>query len=217
MSTRQQIPQDLWHMEARKLKNKEMQIVICPGVHDVGLTAAFLAEMGDALATAIVYPTDRYPPYSPQHLLNFLCGALFSSNSTAAAAIASATVHAPLCFISFSAGTVGAIGAARQWQRLGGQVAALVAIDGWGVPLYGDFPICRISHDFFTHWSSAALGSGESGFYADPPIAHLNLWRSPQTVQGWWVRSQKGDRIATTAAQFLLTWLSDYGELRECC
>ncbi|NJK53546.1 MAG: hypothetical protein HC936_13370 [Leptolyngbyaceae cyanobacterium SU_3_3] len=60
-------------------------------------------------------------------------------------------------------------------------------MDGWGVPLGGDFPIYRVSHDRFTHWSSAWWVAGLDSFYADPAVAHLDLWRSPQTVQGRWV------------------------------
>ena len=194
-----------------------MKVVICPGAHDGSLTADFLAEMGAHLSDPIVYPTDRYPVYSPQHLLDFLDSTLSIDGSAS-----------PLFFIGFSAGAVSAIGAARQWQRRRRQVAALVAIDGWGVPLYGDFPIYRISHDWFTHWSSAVLGTGKDSFYADPAVAHLDLWRSPQTAQGWWVQAPGGDRAATptatqpatrtatrtatTAARFLLTCLRYHGE-----
>ena len=184
-----------------------MKIVICPGMHEIQMTTAFLAELGDRLPEPIIYSTDRNPPYSPQHLLDFLY-----KNLPAFGVASTDLFQTPLFWIGFSAGVVGAIGAARQWQRLGGRVAALVAIDGWGVPLYGDFPIYRISHDAFTHWSSAILGSGEDSFYADPPVAHLDLWRSPQTAQGWWVRSAGGDRTATTAAEFLLNWLSYHRE-----
>jgi len=44
-----------------------------------------------------------------------------------------------------------------------------------GVPLVGNFPIHRLSHDYFTHWSSAVLGSGNDSFYADPPVEHLEM------------------------------------------
>ncbi len=53
------------------------------------------------------------------------------------------------------------------------------------MPLLANFPIYRISHDRFTHWSSSILGEGESGFYADPEVEHLDLWRSPHTCRGW--------------------------------
>lgn len=142
----------------------------------------------------------------------------------------------PLAFVSFSAGVVGAIGAAWMWQFLGGTVKAFIAFDGWGVPLWGSFPIHRFSHDEFTHWSSALLGAGSDSFYADPPVAHLDLWAKPQIAQGWWIQSQVADgesqsdspithypthdvavsqaaRSPVTATQFLTMLLERYGEL----
>ena len=53
------------------------------------------------------------------------------------------------------------------------------------MPLTGNFPIYRVSHDYFTHWSSGLLGAGYKGFYADPEVEHLDLWRSPANVYGW--------------------------------
>jgi len=47
---------------------------------------------------------------------------------------------------------------------IGGHVKAFVLLDGWGVPLVGNFPIHRLSHDYFTQ-SSAVLGSGNDSFY----------------------------------------------------
>lgn len=112
--------------------------------------------------------------------------------------------------ICFSAGVVGGIGAAWAWQQSGGKIKALIALDGWGVPLYGNFPIHRLSRDRFTHWSSQLLGAGADSFYADPPVEHLDLWRSPHTAQGWWVRPERQQRL--TAAMFLNLLLELYGE-----
>lgn len=92
---------------------------------------------------------------------------------------------ASLLFIGFSAGVVGAVYAARFWQARGGAIAALWAWDGWGMPLAELFPTVRISHDHFTHWSSAFLGAGDRQFWADPPVTHLELWQKPHCVQGW--------------------------------
>ena len=50
-------------------------------------------------------------------------------------------------FIAFSAGVVAAVTAAMQWQGEGGKIKGLIAFDGWGVPLLGDFPVYRVSHD----------------------------------------------------------------------
>jgi hypothetical protein len=125
-------------------------------------------------------------------------------------------LESPVIFISFSAGVVGAIAAAWQWQLLGGDVKAFIAIDGWGVPLSGKFPIHRLSHDYFTHWSSSLLGSGQDNFYAEPAVDHLTMWRSPQSVQGWWVDSSQGEittpKTRLTAAEFLHLLLKHYEE-----
>ncbi|WP_421656938.1 hypothetical protein [Leptothermofonsia sp. ETS-13] len=111
-------------------------------------------------------------------------------------------------FIGFSAGVAGAIGAAWGWQWWGGKVKALIALDGWGVPLVGNFPIHRVSHDYFTHWSSALLGAGEDSFYAEPGVEHLDLWRSPHTASGWHLTAGSSHSpIRTTAARFIMTFV----------
>jgi hypothetical protein len=155
-----------------------MKVVICPGIHSAELTEGFVSGLHDSIQPhdRVIFPTEKSPAYSPLHVLELL-------NSPT-----------PYLFIAFSAGVVGAIGAARLWQKQGGTVKALIALDGWGVPLEANFPIHRVSHDFFTHWSSRLLGKGLDSFYADPAVAHLDLWRSPQTVSGCWIKSvpQKG-------------------------
>ena len=193
-----------------------MSVVICPGIHDLELTLSFLAELrreagkqsqsSDVLNSPIrdllIFPAQDYPAFSAFHILHFLRDRSNVSLS-------------PLLFISFSAGGVGAIGAAWGWQILGGRVKAVIAIDGWGVPLSGSFPLHRLSHDGFTHWSSSLLGSGEDSFYADPSVEHLDLWRKPQTAQGWHT-SDSGvgalRRSRLTAAQFLTMLLERYKE-----
>lgn len=90
----------------------------------------------------------------------------------------------PIIFIGFSAGVVGAIIAGNLWEKNGGKVKALLAFDGWGVPLIADFPCYRISHDYFTHLTY--LGGEKNAFYASPSVSHLQLWRSPENVQGCW-------------------------------
>ncbi|MBD2258925.1 hypothetical protein [Pseudanabaena sp. FACHB-2040] len=96
-----------------------------------------------------------------------------------------------LFFLSFSAGCLGAVAAARHWYALGGSVGALFAVDGWGVALAEPFPVYRLSHDRFTHETSALLGSQHTDFYADPPVSHLDLWRSPHEALGWQVVGKK--------------------------
>jgi hypothetical protein len=144
----------------------------------------------------LIFPTRDYPPYEGLAVYQFLVK----------------YKEEPMLFIGFSAGVVGAIVGANLFQSQGGKVKALIAFDGWGVPLGGNFPIYRFSHDFFTHWSSAILGSPQGGFYADPPVAHLDLWRSPTTTLGWWSESV-GCRISGYASEFLLTLLTKYEEI----
>ncbi|NJO19264.1 MAG: hypothetical protein HC838_03205, partial [Spirulinaceae cyanobacterium RM2_2_10] len=95
------------------------------------------------------------------------------------------------------------------WQQRGGRVAALIAVDGWGVPDLGATPLYRLSHDHFTHWSSALLGAGAAGFWAEPAVEHLQLWRSPQTISGW-CEWRPGWRSRSTAADFLRQLLDQY-------
>lgn len=183
-----------------------MTVVICPGFHHPSLTTAF--------QTAIWQPTDRIihpvlvvPPssvvYSGFHILSWVRQHLGPVEATPA-----------LMWIGFSAGVVGAMTAAWLWQRSGGSVRSLIALDGWGVPLWGQFPMHRVSHDFLTHWSSALLGAGQDSFYADPPVSHLELWRSPHTVQGQGISSSSGQASKPmTAAEFIRLQLRHYGEL----
>ncbi len=185
-------------------------VIVCPGIHDAQLTQDFLkglqeGEManlsGCSTEQVLIFPVPDYPAYSAAHILAFLQRRVGS-------------VKIPLVFISFSAGVAGAIAAAWGWQVLGGEVKAFIAFDGWGVPLYGNFPIHRVSHDYFTHWSSALMGAGEDSFYADPPIEHLDLWAKPDICQGWWVHAaangQPESRTFTTAAQFVSQLLQRY-------
>ncbi|MBW4541633.1 MAG: hypothetical protein KME43_21175 [Myxacorys chilensis ATA2-1-KO14] len=172
-----------------------MKIVICPGMHSSELTEKFVASLDRPEEEFLIFPSDRSPVYSPKHVLEFLQSR--TPRST------------PLIFIGFSAGVVGAIAAAHQWHTQGGIIRSLIAIDGWSVPLFGNFPIHRLSHDYFTHWSSALLGSGTDSFYADPPVEHLDLWQSPQTVTGHRVSSSKYP-ARLTATTFLTTLLDNY-------
>ena len=165
-----------------------------------------LAQQFD-LSQALVFPSHILPAFSAVHLIQFLHQRLICQGVSTPKAVA------PITFLSFSAGVVGAIGAALTWRQWGGQVQAFIALDGWGVPLIGNFPIYRASHDEFTHWSSALLGDSQASFYADPPVAHLDLWRSPDSVSGRWLRKTANGyeiRSMTTAATFLATLLRQY-------
>ena len=179
-----------------------MSVIICAGIHAPELTQKFvlgleasLSNNSDSyLGNILIFPAQDYLATSAFEIVKFLRDRLGEPKAAN-----------PLTFVSFSAGVVGAIGAAWGWQLLGGHVAAFIALDGWGVPLFGDFSIHRLSHDYFTHWSSALLGSGEDSFYADPPVEHLQMWRSPQTVAGWWVHQVVGtqQQVRLTASDFL--------------
>jgi len=173
-----------------------MNIVICPGIHSSELTRRFIADL-QLSHSPLIFPAEKAPAYSPLHILKFLLDA---------------DSIEPLLLVAFSAGVVGAIGAARLWQNQGGSIKALIALDGWGVPLTGTFPIHRVSHDRFTAWSSALLdGDSSDSFYADPAVDHLTLWRSPQTVQGQWIPAHKDSRsTSTTAASFITALLQRY-------
>jgi hypothetical protein len=195
------------------MDSSSLNIVICPGLHDPVLTTTFWAglqtqwpELDNWKPIPLIVPARDYPVYSPQHVLQFLERSLSQQDGGLAQ-------DKELLFISFSAGVVGAIGAARAWQHRG-KVKAFLALDGWGVPLGGSFPIHRLSHDPFTDWSSAFLGGGAERFYADPPVNHLDLWRSPQLVRGWHCSQTGGEsRRYTTAAQFLTELLRRYREI----
>ncbi len=193
-----------------------MSLLICPGVHERALTNSLLQGLEltdrDLSASApeiLIFPAEQQPAYSVSHILQFLQAQLSYKPQLAATK--------SLVFLCFSAGVVGAIAAAWAWQLQGGTVKAFIAVDGWGVPLSGDFPIYRLSHDWFTHWSSALLGGGETSFYADPAVPHLELWRSPQSAFGWSVSSAATTTlpVVMTAATFLKKLLIKYEEYPE--
>jgi hypothetical protein len=172
------------------------KIIVCPGIHPPQLTDDFIQSLNrfnndDLLRDCLVFPSGKYPAYSPIHILKFLKQTQGKPSPSPS-----------LLFIAFSAGVVGAIGAANLWQLWGGKVKAFIAMDGWGVPLIGNFPLHRLSHDYFTHWSSGLISIRGDSFYAQPDVSHLDLWRSPHTVWGWREKSS-GVKIRTNAAEFI--------------
>jgi hypothetical protein len=180
-----------------------MSIIICPGIHEASITESFITGCFHPTTDReiLVVPTEGILAVSAFHVLQFLRDRLKNK------------LRSPVVFISFSAGVVGAIGAALSWQILGGQVQAFMAIDGWGVPLWGNFPIHRLSHDYFTHWSSTLLDGGKDNFYADPSVEHLAIWRSPAIVQGRWVDSLTAPpQTYLSCAEFLHLLLNRYQE-----
>ncbi|MGB7273143.1 MAG: hypothetical protein WBC69_07590 [Geitlerinemataceae cyanobacterium] len=189
-------------------------VLVCPGIHDPQFTREFLRGLGEISKTIgwdfppiWVFPAPENPAYSASHILQFL-EERWGNKGTVP----------ELVIIGFSAGVVGAIGAAWGWRWQGRTVKTLIAIDGWGVPLYGDFPIYRLSHDYFTHASSSLLGSGWVSFYADPAVPHIDLWRMPDRVRGTQVGNTAG-HSRLTAAEFITDILQRHGgvdEHRDC-
>lgn len=170
-----------------------LQLFICPGMHAPHLTTEFvqhsqLRTIATELEWTLSWPPSDLSPWSGYAVREWIAAHLPTADSPS-----------PIALISFSAGVVGAIAAAQSLQRQGVEIAALIAIDGWGVPLSANFPIYRLSHDRQTHQDCCQLGAGVAQFYADPPVPHLDLWRSPHTA--WGVSSINPAR--QTAAQFI--------------
>ncbi len=182
-----------------------MKLIICPGFHRSELTIDFLRSLlagSDHLLdlenNIYCFPTDQYPSYSSWHLYHWLRD---QPN----------LLTEELVFIAFSAGVVASIGAALALSWQGTRIKSLIALDGWGVPLWANFPVYRFSHDYFTHWSSALLGSGQENFYASPAVEHLQLWSELESCIGWICRRQICDqnqeetvKIASNARDYLL-------------
>ena len=172
-----------------------MPIIICPGVHSPELTDRFVQSICERIeADYLILPTAEHPPYNAIAVYQWLERQQLSKTQA-------------LSFIAFSAGVVGGIGAAMAWQLRGGNVRSFVALDGWGMPLGGNFSRYRVSHDAFTHWSSSILGAGAEGFYADPEVDHLELWRSPELCRGWRIISP-GCQTRDTLLNYLTNVLS---------
>ena len=154
------------------------KIAIIPGIHSAMLTTSFVGDMQNILnqSNCLILPTEQYTPYNALAIEQWL-KKYYPSPQDAPG----------LSFISFSAGVVGSIIAANKWQVQGGKIDSFVAFDGWGMPLIGNFPLYRVSHDRFTHYTSAILGGGKQGFFADPEVEHLAIWRSPTSCWGWQV------------------------------
>jgi hypothetical protein len=170
--------------------------IICSGFHDFKLTYSFLEALAPfskekLLEKWLIFPTSKYLPYSSLKIVEFLSKTQGNPKQAK-----------PIFFIAFSAGVVGAIGAAHLWQLSGGKVKGFIALDGWGVPLIANFPIYRVSHDYFTHFSSNFLEFNRHSFYCQPSVSHLDLWRSPHKAIGWWEKAP-GCKIKISAAEFI--------------
>lgn len=176
-----------------------MKVIICPGVHDPRLTESFVGSLKkslkkhyDTTVDYLVFPTDKFPAYSALDVVQWLDRQNISNHE--------------VLFICFSAGVVAGIGAAFLLQSREITIKAFIALDGWGVPLWANFPVYRLSHDYFTHWSSAILGTGKSSFYCDPSVEHLTLWESPDICRGKIFRldiRQLNDETKCSATDYL--------------
>lgn len=178
-----------------------MTLILCPGIHDPALTTAFWQQLSPQLPAALtqsppfIFPSDRYPAYSPWHLWTFL---------------REAQPAPPWVFLGFSAGCVAIAGILPTLVCHQVPIVAIFALDAWGVPFPRNVPVHRLSHDHFTHWSSGLLGGQGESFYADPPVEHLCLWRSPHTVNGWDLGTDQQRQQYTTVTQFLAQYLAKY-------
>lgn len=172
-------------------------IIICPGFHPPQLTADFLNGMGWGETTDFLVVPSTILPYDGLGMSQWLFKQVSPETS--------------LCFVGFSAGVVGAITTAFFWENNGGTVNTLIAVDGWGVPLFGSFPIYRVSHDEFTYFTSQLLGRGKENFFCSPEVAHLDLWRNPDQVWGWW-EVKLGCRVRCSAAKMINEILLKYRE-----
>ncbi|MGB3299972.1 MAG: hypothetical protein WBA76_17040 [Phormidesmis sp.] len=198
-----------------------LPVIIGPGFHDQGLTDRFVRSLPSFVQPHIVeaFPAD---PIAVWRWLTRTFAAPTAANvankERSADESAADNTATGLIAIGFSAGVVGLAGALTLWQQQDNQVARFFAIDGWGVPIMG-LPVCRLSHDYFTHWSSLALGAGSVNFYADPPVDHLQMWGDAQQVNGRWVSDSNEELM--TAADFLQQQLKlEWNKLckdRYCC
>ena len=181
--------------EAKPNVSMKRPVVICPGFHASELTEQFVQSVfssSPAFSKAFRPLTTDVFCANPVAVFDWMVQTL-SEPKTAA----------PVLAIGFSGGVVGLTGALLLWQQQGGQVQKLIAIDGWGMPIAG-LPVCRLSHDEFTHWSTLPLGAGKVNFYADPSVDHLQMWGRPSQVMGqtredW----QTGQSHRTSATQFI--------------
>jgi hypothetical protein len=199
-------------------------LIICPGMHDPQWTAT----LSNQLRSGTLWPAANHYVFPHHSQLAWSAHALRTWLGTTVA------LGTPLVFLGFSAGCVAAITAAWTCQhRRDYPVEAVIALDGWGVPLVGPFTTYRLSHDRYTHITGAWCGPGDQSFYAEPAVPHQQLWQAPQRVWGWTTArpvavksgsdqgarephpkqpSPRASHQYMTALQFLRQCLSDYVE-----
>lgn len=176
--------------ELNRANSSLLPVFICPGFHDAKLTEQWVRSL---------------PAFTQPHIFEAFPADPIAVLRWLKQTVGEPSKADPLVAIGFSAGVVGMAGALSLWQQQGGKVARFFAVDGWGMPIV-DLPVCRLSHDEFTHWSSLPLGAGKVNFYADPAVDHLAMWGASKQVAGWQVsawQSGKAGGIAMTAHDFL--------------
>lgn len=188
-----------------------MPIIICPGFHPEKLTAQFVqAIFSSPILPPVASSKESRPGFAQPLVIDAFCADPIAVFNWMTKTLGSPHAKDPVIAIGFSGGVVGLSGALTMWQQQGGKIARFIAIDGWGVPVLG-VPVCRLSHDAFTHWSSLPLGAGEVNFYADPSVDHLQMWADPQTVRGLVTQGWQTGGTNMSAAEFILQVLSATG------
>ena len=169
--------------------SRPLPVIICPGFHQADLTAGFVRSL---------------PAFVRPLVVDTFCVDALAIFRWMTQSIGTPTAQvSPVVAIGFSGGVVGIAGALKIWQQQNGRVSKLIAIDGWGMPLLG-LPVCRLSHDSFTHWSSLPLGAGDVNFYADPSVDHLRMWGEPKAVSGYAMNGwERHEGNGTNAAEFI--------------
>lgn len=173
--------------------------LIFSGVHEPELTRQWIRHSGLTLDRRRTFVVEPHP------------WALVEAHNLITIASQHQTVSEVL-WCGFSLGTLWAIAGSRCWYGRGGG-GATVLVDSWAVPLWGlqthfSQPVIHLSHDFLTHGQAQILGL-TSGFFADPPCSHRQLWQRPDRIQGQeFPTSSTGKN--TTAQDYLHRKLPQY-------
>lgn len=181
------------------------KLVICGGIHPLNWTNSFLKNINfESLnikkEDILIIDNNLSSAYDGKNIYQNLVNNYGQKYQT------------PLIFIGFSAGVVGALIASRLWQRYGGKILALIAVDGWGVPLIADFPIYTLSHDYFTHLTLIKFDHQIDSFYSYPSVSHEQIWRSPSETKGYWQKSN-GIKILSNATTIIKFFLEKYQQM----
>jgi hypothetical protein len=184
-------------------------LAVCPGFHSPKLTDRAIACLDlPSSIQPIVIPTDRLLPCDPLGIDRFLTDYFATQCHRNPDRSEETPVH--LSFLGFSAGTIGALGAAWFWRDRA-MLGAILLCDGWGVPVLPVWEwlggvsglessqkpsqkpsqtlsqkpsLYRMSHDRWTHDTWSRLGIATPSFIATPEVEHLTLWSEPDRVRG---------------------------------